>query len=124
MAELLEMVRGRTVTEMRMHHDAEALELVEVAVHRRQVHVGGARLDLRGELFGGAVARAVVEAFEQQPARAGDARAPGTQARQDRLDGVCPQVPVAPSSHRPDPTCIQILVACWSQLWETARLPG
>ena len=43
------MVGGGTVTEVRVNDDAQALELIQVAVNRREVHIGRDALNFFGQ---------------------------------------------------------------------------
>ena len=63
-----QVVRGRPVAEVRVHHHAESLELLEVAVDRRDVDVGILGLDLERELLGRPVARGGEEGTQQEAA--------------------------------------------------------
>ena len=60
-----QVVGGRAVTEVRVHDDAEALELIEVAIDGREVDVGVLRLHLGGQLFGCPVTAGGEECPEQ-----------------------------------------------------------
>ena len=68
-----QVVRRRTVTEVGVDHDTEALELFEVAVDRREVDVGGLGLHLDGQLLGSPVARVSEERPEDDAPRRRDA---------------------------------------------------
>ena len=63
-------VVGRwTMAKVRMRDDPEPLELFEVSVNRREVHVGGLLVDLARELLCGSVRWALEQAAEQRPTR-------------------------------------------------------
>ena len=61
-----QVVRGRPMPEMGMDDDAEPLQLLQVAIDRRQVDVGGPRLDEDGEVLGAVVAGVVEDGLEEQ----------------------------------------------------------
>jgi hypothetical protein len=61
-----QVVRGRAMPEMGVDDHAQFLQLVEIAIDRREVHVGGLGLDLVGNVLGCAVAGAVEEHPEEQ----------------------------------------------------------
>jgi hypothetical protein len=63
-----EVVDGGTVSEVRVDDDAKPLELLEVPVDRRQVHVGSEPLDLGGQVFGGPMGGAGEQAAEKETA--------------------------------------------------------
>ncbi len=48
-----EVVRRRTVTEMRMDDDAELLQLFKISIDRRDMHVGRPRLHRQCQILGG-----------------------------------------------------------------------
>ena len=58
--------------EMGVDDDPEALEIVEVPVDRRDVHLGRDGLDLGAQLLGGAVAPGIEQGPQQQDPRARD----------------------------------------------------
>ena len=61
------MIRRRAVPEMGVHDDAEALQLVEVAVDGGEVDVGGLGLHFAGELLGRPVAFRREQRAQQEP---------------------------------------------------------
>jgi len=71
---------------MRVHDDAQTLELLEVAVHGRYGHVGGLALDLRRELLGGSMAGSLEQGSNEQTSWGGDATTAGTQPCEHTFD--------------------------------------
>lgn len=61
-----QVVRGRSMSEMGMDDDPEALELFQVAIDGRQVHVRGSRLDDGGQVLGAVVSRVVEDGLQEQ----------------------------------------------------------
>jgi hypothetical protein len=72
-----EVVGGRAMAKVRVDHNPESLEFVQVAVDRRQMDVRRDGLNLGGEVLGRAVSRALEEATEKQTPRRGDPPALG-----------------------------------------------
>ena len=62
------VVGRRTMSEMRVHDNAEALKLLEIAIDRRQVDVGSAGLNSRRQLLGRGMPISLEEGIEQYPA--------------------------------------------------------
>jgi hypothetical protein len=60
-----EVIRRRTVTQVRVHDDAETFKLIKVAIDGGEMHVRRDALDLFGEFFRGAV-RTLFEETSQQ----------------------------------------------------------
>jgi len=65
-----EMVRGGAVAEMGMDDDAQPLQVVEVAVDRRDVDIGSDGLDLGAQFLGGAVSSGIEQRVQEQDAGA------------------------------------------------------
>jgi hypothetical protein len=85
-----QVVGSRPVPEMGVDHDPEPLEIVEVPVDRRDVHLGRERLDLGTQLLRGAMAFGIEQGPKQQHPRARDPSTSFSEQRQrtlDRIDG-------------------------------------
>ncbi len=80
-----EVISGRPVTQMRVNDHADALELVEVPVDGRHVHVGCPGLHRCGQILRGAVSRRVEERVEQLAPGRRDAPAAGAHQGEDLL---------------------------------------
>ena len=114
-----QVVRGRTMPEMGMDDDAEPLQLLEVAIDGRQVHVGGPRLDDGGEVLGAVVARVVEDGLEEQAPRVRDPPAALADQGEDVVDGadVVPGCVCAEgNAHDPSTVRPEALIANHSQL--------
>jgi len=83
-----QVVRGGTVSQVRMNDDAQSLELLEIAVNRREVDVGRTGLNLFSEFFSGAVRTFFEETTQQDPSRGRGATAALAQEIQDLFDPV------------------------------------
>lgn len=64
-----QLIRRRSVSEMRVDDEADPLELVQVSVDRRQVHVGGPALNVIGQFLGAPVGSADQGFKDRPPAR-------------------------------------------------------
>jgi hypothetical protein len=83
-----QMVGRRSVTEVRVDHDAELLEFLEIPVDGGQGHVRCLDLDGLDKVFGCLVARSLEQGLEQEPARMGDTPAVFAYEGQDVVHGV------------------------------------
>lgn len=63
-----QVVGRRTMPDVRVHDDAETLQLLEVAIDRREMHVRHLRLHRSGQIFRGRVVRRLEEDFQEEPA--------------------------------------------------------
>ena len=123
-----QVVRGGTVPEVRMDDDAESLELLEVAIDRRQVDVRGLRLDDRGEVLGAVMPRVVEDGLEEQAPRVRDPPAAFADEGEDVVDraDVVPGC-VCAEGNAHDPTtvrpgcflqviriCLSVAIATWT----------
>jgi len=63
-----EVVGRRTMPDVRVHDDAETLQLLEVAIDRREVHVRHLRLHRSGQILRGGMVRRLEEDFQEEPA--------------------------------------------------------
>ena len=82
-----QVVRGRPMPEMGMDDNAEPLQLLQVAIDRRQVDVGGSRLDEDGEVLGAVVAGIVEDGLEEQAAGVRDPPAALADQGEDVVNG-------------------------------------
>lgn len=83
-----QVVARRAVTEVGMGDHAEALELVQIPIDGRDVHVGRRRLDLLGQFLGTQVPRMVEQDLHEYPAGVGDPAAPRSDQLQHVVDGI------------------------------------
>src|ERR1035438_1280679 len=84
------MVGGWAMPEMSVDDDAEAFEVVEVSIDRRNMDLGSFRLHLGAELLGGAMASGIEQRSQQQDAGAGDPTASFSEQRQGAFDRIDP----------------------------------
>lgn len=83
-----EVIGRRAVAEMGMDDHAKSLELLEVSIDRREMHVWRFGLHLSCELFRGAVSLCVEQAAEQQATRGRDPAALRAQEIERSFDKV------------------------------------
>ena len=81
-----EVVDGRSVPEVYVFDDAEVLQVVQKAIHRRLVDVGERGLDRRGELFGSWMVSVFEQRVQDGPPRVRDPSPVGPQLCQDLID--------------------------------------
>jgi hypothetical protein len=62
-----ELVRDGAVPEVGVHDDTQALELLEVPVHGREMHIGGAGLDGSRQFLGAVMTATVEEDLQERP---------------------------------------------------------
>src|SRR6202043_4165643 len=82
-----QVVGRRAVPEVGVHHDAEALELLEIAVHRRGVDVRRQLADDDEQLLRGRVVRTFDQRGEHEAAGGGDPRAAVAELGDQFVDG-------------------------------------
>jgi hypothetical protein len=75
------------MSEVRVHDHTETLQLVKVAIHRREMNVGRQHLHTGSELLGGSVSRVLEETQEQQAPRGGHSATVCPEKVEHILDG-------------------------------------
>lgn len=79
MAGRREVIGGRAMTEAHLFDHAEAFQLIEISVDRREMDVRGAALHLGRELLGRAVPTRFEERLDEEAPRRRDPVPPGVQ---------------------------------------------